>query len=422
MTALLPLLMAWGVTIPPAVAATDPRTAASSTGATTPTTTTVPPTSTTTVPPTTTTAPQGHEAQPADGGRTRRAVTPRMPSDSELAALADLAAIRLELIGLEAEIARLEALRAADRATLRRLRSERAATLRRRASRAVAAYRAQSTGWRVQGRIPESLDRARAILLLERTDTVERRRLRSLDERIERLRTRLAAQVRLRDGSLAHREALRAREQALVAKLASAGGGLQLVAPGGPVTPGPDRVAQEAAAALAMLVRADRDRPPSEPAWSEALRRLADAVVASPRVPARTPPGPLADAVRAAPLPVQRVVLFALSQVGKPYVYATAGPETYDCSGLTKRAWQEAGLGLPHFSGAQLRLGVAIRPEELRPGDLLAYGPDGSEHVTLAIGAGLVVEGRGRAAGVIVAPARTDPSRDGFAGAVRLLP
>lgn len=415
------LLVAWAVTVPPAMATTEPGTARR-TSTTTPTTTTVPPTSTTTLPATTTTAPPGREAPAADARRTRRAVTPRTPSDSELTALGDLARIRLELAGLETGMERLDARRSADRATLRALRSERAATLRRRASRAVAAYREQSTGWRVQGRIPGSLDRARAILLLERTDRVERRRLRFLDERIERLRTGLAAQVRLRDASVARMEILRAREQALVAKLASAGGGLRLVAPGGPVSPGPDRVAQEAAGALAVLVVAGPDRPPPEPAWSEARRRLAEAVVASPRVPARTPPGPLADALAAVPLPVQRVVLFALSQVGKPYVYATAGPETYDCSGLTKRAWEEAGLGLPHFSGSQLRLGVAVPPEQLRPGDLLAYGPGGSEHVTLAIGAGLVVEARGRAAGVIVAPARTDTARDGFAGAVRLLP
>ena len=113
--------------------------------------------------------------------------------------------------------------------------------------------------------------------------------------------------------------------------------------------------------------------------------------------------------------------LFALRQVGKAYIYATAGPETFDCSGLTKAAYAQIRLGLPHFSGAQLHLGVPVLPDALRPGDLLAYGPDGAEHVTMSIGGGLVVEAKGRAFGVIVAPARVDPAK-GFAGATRIVP
>ena len=61
-------------------------------------------------------------------------------------------------------------------------------------------------------------------------------------------------------------------------------------------------------------------------------------------------------------------MLFALRQVGKAYVYATAGPTTFDCSGLTKAAYAQIRLGLPHFSGAQLHLGVPVAPEALRPG------------------------------------------------------
>jgi cell wall-associated NlpC family hydrolase len=102
-------------------------------------------------------------------------------------------------------------------------------------------------------------------------------------------------------------------------------------------------------------------------------------------------------------------------------VYATAGPVTFDCSGLTKAAYAQLHLGLPHFSGAQLHLGIPVTPETLRPGDLLTYGLDGSEHVTMYIGDGLVVEAKGRAYGVIVAPARVDPVK-GFAGATRIVP
>jgi cell wall-associated NlpC family hydrolase len=76
---------------------------------------------------------------------------------------------------------------------------------------------------------------------------------------------------------------------------------------------------------------------------------------------------------------------------------------------------------LPHFSGAQLHIGIPVPPESIRPGDLLTYGPDGADHVTLSIGGGLVVEAKGRAYGVIVAPARVDPAK-GFAGATRIVP
>ena len=103
-----------------------------------------------------------------------------------------------------------------------------------------------------------------------------------------------------------------------------------------------------------------------------------------------------------------RVLLFAMSQVGKPYVYATAGPDTYDCSGLTMRSWAEAGLGLQHFSGSQLAAGAPVPPIALHPGDLLAYGPAGADHVTLYLGQNLVVEAKGTAYGVVIDRARTD--------------
>jgi cell wall-associated NlpC family hydrolase len=130
---------------------------------------------------------------------------------------------------------------------------------------------------------------------------------------------------------------------------------------------------------------------------------------------------PLEPIWAATPIPALRAVLFGLSQLGKPYVYATAGPDTYDCSGLTKRAWAETGIGLPHFSGAQLHVGLPIAPEQLRPGDLLTYGPDGSEHVVLYLGNGWVVQAGGRSSGVVVTPADVDPLH-GFAGASRPIP
>jgi cell wall-associated NlpC family hydrolase len=67
------------------------------------------------------------------------------------------------------------------------------------------------------------------------------------------------------------------------------------------------------------------------------------------------------------------VVAFALAQVGKPYVFGTSGPRTFDCSGLTLAAYRRVGITLPHLSGAQARMGrpVRWRAEPIRPGDLV---------------------------------------------------
>jgi len=51
-------------------------------------------------------------------------------------------------------------------------------------------------------------------------------------------------------------------------------------------------------------------------------------------------------------------VRFALAQLGKPYLWGAAGPGAYDCSGLTMAAWATAGVALPHFTGAQVSVGI----------------------------------------------------------------
>lgn len=67
------------------------------------------------------------------------------------------------------------------------------------------------------------------------------------------------------------------------------------------------------------------------------------------------------------------VVGFALAQVGKPYERGTAGPDTYDCSGLVLAAYRSIGVELPHWSVAQADEGRAVDwpNEPIRPGDLV---------------------------------------------------
>jgi cell wall-associated NlpC family hydrolase len=82
-------------------------------------------------------------------------------------------------------------------------------------------------------------------------------------------------------------------------------------------------------------------------------------------------------------------VAFAQAQVGKPYCYAGAGPDCYDCSGLTMRAWQAGGLSLPHFSGAQGSMFPRVPVSQLQPGDLITTSSWGA-HVGIWVGGGYV--------------------------------
>jgi peptidoglycan DL-endopeptidase CwlO len=81
------------------------------------------------------------------------------------------------------------------------------------------------------------------------------------------------------------------------------------------------------------------------------------------------------------------VVAYARAQVGKPYCYGGSGPGCFDCSGLTMRAWQQAGVSLPHSSAAQYNVGRRISASELQPGDLIFYYSPIS-HVSVYIGNG----------------------------------
>ena len=87
----------------------------------------------------------------------------------------------------------------------------------------------------------------------------------------------------------------------------------------------------------------------------------------------------------------------AESQIGVPYVWGDESPKGsgspgFDCSGLTAWAWGQVGVGLPHFSGAQMSDSAPVPINDLQPGDLLFYGPGGSTHVAMYVGPGQMIE------------------------------
>lgn len=83
------------------------------------------------------------------------------------------------------------------------------------------------------------------------------------------------------------------------------------------------------------------------------------------------------------PEQIQTVMNYAREQLGKPYVLGTAGPDTFDCSGLIMQAYKTVGLNLPHNAEEQARKtfnyqvpksnGVSWTIDDLQPGDLLFF-------------------------------------------------
>jgi cell wall-associated NlpC family hydrolase len=97
-------------------------------------------------------------------------------------------------------------------------------------------------------------------------------------------------------------------------------------------------------------------------------------------------------------------VAYAHAQLGKPYVFATAGPDTFDCSGLTMAAWRVAGVSMDHYSGSQAASFPKVTWDQLQPGDLVFFYAD-LHHVGLYIGGGQMIHAPRTGDVVKIAPA-----------------
>ncbi|MGI8753304.1 MAG: C40 family peptidase [Acidimicrobiales bacterium] len=132
--------------------------------------------------------------------------------------------------------------------------------------------------------------------------------------------------------------------------------------------------------------------------------------------PGSVPAGPAANhglptdySVPATATPTEvTAITYALAQLGKGYVWAAAGPDVFDCSGLTMMAWAAAGVTIDHYTGTQLQEGSAVPGvANISPGDLvLIPGSDGTVaapgHVGIYLGYGLVESAVDPAQGIIV--------------------
>ncbi|AJT65258.3 hypothetical protein T261_3590 [Streptomyces lydicus] len=86
----------------------------------------------------------------------------------------------------------------------------------------------------------------------------------------------------------------------------------------------------------------------------------------------------------------KKAISYATAQIGKDYVWGAEGPDTFDCSGLTLRAWQAGGTTIPRTSQEQWRQLHRVAIKDMRPGDLIIYFSDAS-HVGMYIGDGAIV-------------------------------
>jgi cell wall-associated NlpC family hydrolase len=117
---------------------------------------------------------------------------------------------------------------------------------------------------------------------------------------------------------------------------------------------------------------------------------------------------------------IEYAIRRAGSQIGVPYSWgggSLTGPSAgvddganivgFDCSGLMRYAFAGVGVLIPRFSGDQYNAGRHVAPSQAKRGDLIFYGPGGSQHVTMYLGDGQMLEASSLAGKVTISPVRT---------------
>lgn len=135
-------------------------------------------------------------------------------------------------------------------------------------------------------------------------------------------------------------------------------------------------------------------------ARQEAAAAAASATVLREAKPTQDLPAPPSNSRAAV------AIRAALNLIGVPYVWGGASPRGVDCSGLVLLAYAAAGIFLPHYSGSQYADTVRVPLWNIQPGDLLFYGPNGSEHEAMYIGNGKMIEASSTGTFVHISPVR----------------
>ena len=150
---------------------------------------------------------------------------------------------------------------------------------------------------------------------------------------------------------------------------------------------------ERAALAAAQTQRAAAERASRAASRTSPAPTPAPAGTARPTAAPSPPPSSPAPAPPAA-VPVSGRASIAVAearrQIGKPYVWGSAGPNSFDCSGLTSWSWRAAGVILPRTSRQQYAAGVKVTRSALRPGDLVYFGSP-IYHVAIYVGGNTMI-------------------------------
>jgi cell wall-associated NlpC family hydrolase len=140
-------------------------------------------------------------------------------------------------------------------------------------------------------------------------------------------------------------------------------------------------LAEERRRELAQAPRSIRGIPPNTPAQNRAANGAAP-IKEQKEADIPAPPPAKGGASTA--------VSAAAAQIGKPYKWGAAGPDSFDCSGLTMYAWAEAGVQLAHFAASQYDALPKVPRDQLQPGDLVFFG-NPIHHVGIYEGGGVMI-------------------------------
>jgi cell wall-associated NlpC family hydrolase len=148
----------------------------------------------------------------------------------------------------------------------------------------------------------------------------------------------------------------------------------------------------------AAVIKAAKDRAAKLAAEREQARLAAESRATQQGVdaidnPVSPSPPPIISGSGGATVAVQ----WAYAEIGKPYVWAAAGPDSFDCSGLTQYVWGKAGVYLGHYTGDQWNEGVHVSQSQLEPGDLVFFAyntsdPSSIHHVGIYVGGGNMID------------------------------
>ncbi len=162
--------------------------------------------------------------------------------------------------------------------------------------------------------------------------------------------------------------------------------GAPTTAPGATTSPAPSPTSPSTTVAAAPTTTPAA--PTTTPTTSAPTTTGSTTPTTTPSTPPTTTGSPNAPAPNA-----NVAIAWAEAQIGKPYQWGGAGPNSFDCSGLVMDAWGAAGVSFPHLAQDQYAMTTPVSISQLLPGDLVFFGtPSDVYHVGIYVGGGEMVD------------------------------